>query len=218
MTGQKIAKVDLSGVAACAAGTASTGCAAVSGTIDLTAVDGAADADAYPFPSKVAARGTKVYVALANLKYGECGTGSGYYAYCVPAGDGKLAVIDTASDDAVSIVDLGASCRNPGALAFSGSTLWVACGSYSFATAYPGVVVPVDFSGSTPAVGTAVDASAVVPGGLAICGGLGYVTDQASGAVLRFDPGTGAADAPVTVCPISPGNYGYAYAADIACP
>jgi hypothetical protein len=58
-----------------------------------------------------------------------------------------------------------------------------------------------------------VDASAIVPGNLAFCGGLGYVTDQASGAVLRFDPGTRTASDPVEVCP----TVYFAWATDVAC-
>jgi hypothetical protein len=72
----------------------------------------------------------------------------------------------------------------------------------------------VDVSGKAPVVRAAVDASAVVPGGLAICGDLGYVTDQASGAVMRFDATTGLPEAPTTVCPTA---Y-FAWAADVACP
>ncbi|BDG02177.1 MXAN_6577-like cysteine-rich protein [Anaeromyxobacter oryzae] len=230
--GQQIAKVDLSQLAACAADTAPPACGAgnacaagrecrdglcrvrcgtVTGAIDLLGVAGAADAGGYPFPSRVATAGTKVYVTLANLAFADFG--GGFAGYFKPAGHGKLAVIDTAANDAVSIVDLGAGCQNPGDLEVRGSTVWVACGSFSFRQDAPGVVVPVDVSG-TPRVGAAIDASAIVPGNLAFCGDLGYVTDQASGAVLRFNPVTGAADAPVTVCP----TVFFALASDVACP
>jgi DNA-binding beta-propeller fold protein YncE len=210
-TGQALARVDLSALPACVAGTASS-CGALAGTIDLMAVEGTHDAAGYPFPSKVMARGSKVYVTLANLARADCG--GGIFGYCQPAGHGKLAVVDTAADDAVTVVDLGPDCLNPGELDFDGDTAWVACGSFTFRADAPGSVVPVDLSGPSPVVGARVDASAIVPGGLALCGGKGYVTDQASGTVLRFDPATGLVDASETVCP----TVYFAWAADVACP
>jgi hypothetical protein len=44
---------------------------------------------------------------------------------------------------------------------------------------------------------------------------MGYVADQASGAVLRFDPDAGTTLATVTVCPTGP--WGYTAVADLAC-
>jgi hypothetical protein len=230
-TGQAVAVVALSDLTACTApptttcddqhacasgdcvdGWCRTPCGSVIGTVDLLGVAGAADPGAYPFPSQVAAHGGKVYVTLSNLVRTDCG--GGFYGYCKPAGSGRLAVIDPAAGNAVSIVDLGASCKNPGAIAFHGDTAWIACGSFSFQDLAPGALLPVDVSGKAPVVRTAVDASAVVPGGLAICGDLGYVTDQASGAVMRFDATTGLPEAPTTVCPTA---Y-FAWAADVACP
>jgi hypothetical protein len=213
-TGQAIAKVDLSDLPACVAGKA-TRCGSVLGAIDLASVKGAADAGAYPFPSRIAALGTKLYVTLANLEYANCG--SGFFAYCKPAGDGKLAVIDT-SDDSVSIADLGADCKNPGAIAISGTTAWVTCGSFTFSSEAPGAAVPVDLAGAAPAVGAKVDASSVAgsffaPGAIAVCGGKGYVGDQLSGTVARFDVGTKALDGSAPACP-----FGYAFVADIDCP
>jgi hypothetical protein len=210
-TGQAILKIDLSDLPGCVAGT-EPHCAAIARTIDLASVAGAADEGAYPFPSELAVRGTKVYAILANLEKGDCG--GGWMAYCQPAGDGRLAVIDTADADAVSIVDLGPSCKNPGALQIAGDTAWIACGSYSFSDLAPGAVLPVDLSGPTPQPGTAIALTSIVPGGLAICGGMGYVTDQASGGVIRFDTTTRVAESPVTVCP----TVNWAWAADVACP
>ncbi|HET6439465.1 MAG TPA: MXAN_6577-like cysteine-rich protein [Anaeromyxobacter sp.] len=218
-TGQKIALVDLTGLPGCIAGTNSD-CATVAGAIDLMAVSGSSDLDqgGYPFPSRVAVHGTQVYVTLANLKRADCG--GGLFGYCEPAGDGKLAVIDTTRlstpplEDAVSILDLGQGCKNPGDIEMDGDRAWVVCGSFTFRSEAPGTVVSIDLSGPAPVLGIQVDASAVVPGGLAICGGMGYVTDQASGMVLRFDPGSGLADAPVTVCP---SVKSFAWAADLAC-
>jgi len=209
VTGQAVARVDLSALPGCVAGTAAH-CASLAGAIDLTAVEGSADQDGYPFPSKVAVRGAKVYVTLANLKRADCGGATGY---CQPAGNGKLAVIDTASGDAVSVVDLGAACRNPGDIRIAGDVAYVACGSYGFRTEAPGAVLPVDLAGATPVPGAEIDLSSIVPGGLAICGGMGYVTDQASGDVVRFDASTGQVDLTSTVCP----TVYFAWAADVAC-
>lgn len=234
VTGQALAAVDLSALPACMAdaappacgqdgacgpgrecrdGACRLRCGTVSGVVDLLAVAGAADADAYPFPHSVAARGDRVYVTLANLRRFDLGNGS--FGYLEPAGHGRLAVVDTARANAVTIVDLGPECGNPGSLAVSGATAWVACGSFSFPAAAPSRIIPVDLGNpQAPVVQASVDASGIVPGGLAICGGLGYVTDQASGAVMRFDPSTRAAEAPVTVCP----TQFFAFASDVACP
>ncbi len=68
---------------------------------------------------------------------------------------------------------------------------------------------------SAPVIGAPLAATSIVPGSLALCGGKGYVTDQASGAVLPFDPLARTVGAPVTVCPT--GTYGWAWASDLAC-
>jgi hypothetical protein len=217
--GQSIAKVDLSGLALCAASPVDYACGAVVGEIDLTAAPGASDAPGLPFPSEVVAVGGRIYVALANLQEDtlSCGTGCSYTAWVKPAGNGRLAVVDPAAGDAVSIVDLGASCRNPGALAYDGTRLWVSCGSWSYSGIAPSVVVPVDVAAVPPTVGAPIDLTGIVPGKLAFCDGLGYVTDQSSGRVVRFDPFAGTAEAPVTVCASLPGPYGWAWASDVAC-
>ncbi|HEX9051412.1 MAG TPA: MXAN_6577-like cysteine-rich protein [Anaeromyxobacter sp.] len=214
-SGQAIAKVDLSSLAACASGAAAS-CGAVTATLDLASVAGAADVGALPFPSAAVSAGGRVYVALANL--GEdtisCGTGCSYTGWVKPAGNGRLAVVDPAAGDAVSIVPLP-GCGNPGALAVAGSTVWVSCGALSYPDLAPSAVVPVDVSTTPPSVGPPLPLPAIVAGKLAFCGGLGYVTDQASGAVLRFDPATRTAGDPTVVCPTS--AYGWAWAADVAC-
>jgi hypothetical protein len=234
-TGQKIVKVDLSGLAECAkpaaeapacgaGGACAAGrecrdglcrarCGEVTGTIDVLAVPGSFDAPGYPFPNQVAVAGSRVFVSLSNVKFADFG--GGFAGYFEPAGNGRLLVIDTAANDAASIVDLGPGCKNPGDLAAVGSTVWVACSSLSFPMDAPGAVVPVDVSGA-PTVGAAVDASSIVPGNLAFCGGRGYVTDQSSGKVLPFDPATRATGDAAEVCPLSP-VAGYAFASDIAC-
>lgn len=228
-SGQGIGVLDFSGLAACAvpgatacgagggcgaglhcvAGTCRPACGRYQKTIGLAGVAGAFDAPGLPFPSKALAVGDRVYVTLSNLKKPD--PSSSFYFQ--PAGSGRLAVVDTARGDALSLVDLGPACGNPGGLALRGTTLWVACGSFSYATDWPGRVVPVEVGGAAPVVGTAIDVSAVVPNGVAFCGGQGYVPDQASGKVLRFDPTTGLAETPVDVCPVQ----GFAYVADLAC-
>ncbi len=187
------------------------------GEIDLLSVPGASDDPGLPFPSEAIQAGGRIYVALANLAEDtiSCGPSCSFTAYVKPAGHGKLAIVDPASADAVSILDLGASCGNPGALALQGATLWVSCGSFSYANLAPSVLVPVDLSQSPPVVGAALEVPAIIPGKLAFCGGVGYVTDQASGAVVRFDPASRTVEAPAVVCPTS--LTGWAWASDIVC-
>jgi hypothetical protein len=193
--GQEIVAIDFSGLVACT----TPPCGEVVGRISVLA---AAGADGLPFPSAVVARDTTVYVSLANLKLGQWGY------YTDPAGNGKLAVIDGGQADAVSYVDLGPGCTNPGALALVGDVLWVACGG-------TGNLLPVDVSGASPAPGDAVPAGVWAPGKLAFCGESGYVTDQWSGTVVRFDPSGVEASASAVLCPTS--EAGWAWAADVAC-
>ena len=140
---------------------ARAGCAAEPsrGRFDLMNVTNAADRSAggYPFPGQLAVRGTQVLAPLANLKLADCG--GGYMEYCEPAGHGRLAVIDAAAADVVSIVDLGAGCGNPGGVAAKDATAWVSCGSFAFPQVAPGALVAVDLSGGAPKLdGAPVDA------------------------------------------------------------
>jgi YVTN family beta-propeller protein len=168
---------------------------------------GASDAPGLPFPFGVLAAGTKVYVALANLKLSAPSSFGQFYTD--PAGNGRLAVIDAAAGDAVTLVDLGSGCQNPAGLALEGSRLWVACAS--------GALVPVDVGALTPSVGAPVAAPAgLVPGNVAVCRGIGYVTDQFSGAVARFDTAARTMLGSTTVCPVDPISQ-FAFAADVAC-
>lgn len=176
------------------------------------------DTDAFPFPNSALAVGNRVYVTLANLKYGE-GL-PGWPGWVIPAGNGRLAVIDTAADDAPSIVDLGSACQNPGGLAVSGTTLWVACigatpGSEQW-TQVPPAIMPVDLSVQPPAPGAAIVAPSAVSGKIAFCNGTAYVGDQNSGKVLRFDL-TGETAAVIADVCLPDEAAGFAYAADVAC-
>lgn len=231
-SGQALAVVDLAGLQACAAEAAPAACGAggacpsgrhcvdgacrlpcgrVDRTIDLK-VPGAFTAPGAPFPSRALAVGSKVYVTLGNLKYADFG--GGFAGWFEPAGSGRLAVVDTARGDSVGVVDLGASCGNPGGLALAGQTLWVACGSLSFPDAWPARLLPVSLA-AAPAPGAALDPSPLVPNGVVICGGVGYVPDMNSGKVRTFDPASGAFGSPVDLCPNGP--FGFSYVADVAC-
>jgi hypothetical protein len=204
--GQAIAVLDLSGLPACAAAGSPPPCGTLEKTIDLRAAPGASDAPGLPFPSRAVAVGSKVYFTLANMKK------AGDF-YIDPAGPSKLAVVDTANGDALSIVQLP-GCTNAGGLAAAGTTLWVACAD----VAAPGLL-PVDVAGE-PAPGALVPlplGSPGAPGNVAFCAGMGYVTDLWSGTVIRFDPAGAASSDALAVCPLSPGEFGFAWAADVAC-
>jgi hypothetical protein len=207
---QAVAVVDLSTSATCAA----PPCGSVLKRISLDqpagpSTPGTYDPPGFPFPSRAVAVEApagrfRVFVTLANLKLGT----SGYYT--APAGNGRLAVVDTAAQDALSAVDLGSDCLNPGGIAALGTTVWVACGG-------TGKLVPVDASMETPPVGAAVALPAFfVPGNLAFCGGQGFVTDQYSGSIARFNPAGLAPVATAEVCPVDL-VAGWAWAADVAC-
>lgn len=171
---------------------------------------GAYDPGALPFPYRVAAVGSKVYVTLSNLKLATSQWGS---YYTDPAGDGRLAIIDSAMNDDVSILDLP-GCANPSGIAgsatASGATLWVACAA--------GAVVRVDVTSAGAAVAPAVATPAgVVPGSISVCGATGFLGDQYSGQVVRFDAsGNGAMAAAAEICPVDP-TAGWTYAADVLC-
>ncbi|ACL66944.1 conserved hypothetical protein [Anaeromyxobacter dehalogenans 2CP-1] len=170
--------------------------------VDLRAL---ADAPGLPFPAHAVVAGGRVFVTLANLRLGEWGY------YTDPAGSGKLAVIDPAADDALSSIDLGDGCLNPGGLAASadGRMLWVACGGSA-------AVLPVELGDAGVTLHAPVAAPDFsAPGNIALCGRDAYVTDQWSGSVWRFDPSTGERLAAGEICPAS--QAGWAWAADVAC-
>jgi hypothetical protein len=232
--GQGIAVVDLSGLAACAQDASPPACGAggacdagrtcrdgrcvarcgtLARTLPLRPLAGVTDASGLPFPSRVVELGGKLYVSAANLRKETSGPLAGYYV--APAGPSRLVVVDPARGDALEAVPLrtaeGDACENAGALAVNGATVWVSCASMTS----PGVM-PVDVSGApSPGALRSVDVGA--PGNLAFCGGMGYLTDLWSGQVLRFDPAGATPPLLATVCPLSGGDFPWAWSADVAC-
>jgi YVTN family beta-propeller protein len=200
--GQKVALLDASRLSTCGLAGSPLPCLGAPTYLDVSA---GADAPGLAFPGRSVASGGKVYVVLANLKKGSFGY------FTDPAGPGKLAVIDP-SGPSVSYLSLGAACGNPGGLALRGASAWVACGT--------GGLVEVALGGLAPAVsGVHPTPGFMVPGNVAFCGDHGFVTDQYSGDVYPFDPVNFPASpaAATTVCPASAGQFGYAWAADVAC-
>ncbi|ACL63721.1 conserved hypothetical protein [Anaeromyxobacter dehalogenans 2CP-1] len=201
--GQAVAVLDVSGVPGCAGAP----CATLERTIDLR---GAADAGALPFPAHAVALGANVYVTLANLAKDSDPTSWTYGYYVTPAGPGRLVTIDGASG-ASRVLSLGDGCKNPGALAAHGSTLWISCAGAGAAG-----LLPVDLSNpAAPEVGGLLLTAFDAPGAVAFCRGAGFVSDQYTGRVQRFDPVTRNAQEAVEVCPM--GAQGWAWAADLLC-
>jgi DNA-binding beta-propeller fold protein YncE len=177
--------------------------------IDLSAL---ASPGGSALPSRLAVSGDRVYVTLWNL--------DGLYT---PAGSGRLAVIDTTTDalvPGVNPVDLGTSCLNPAGIAVEAGTAWVTCGFFPYtATSAADITgaafVPVNVSGATPLLGTAVLASMAAPGALTFCNGVGFAADRFSGNVLRFDPVARSVTGRGLVCP--PSGAGSSFVAAVAC-
>ncbi len=203
--GQKLAVLSAAGLANCGLAGSPLPCL---GTPTYLGLSAGADAPGLPFPGRSIAFGGKVYVVLANLKLGSFGY------FTDPAGPGKLAVVDPAGSagPAVSYLSLGAACGNPGGIALHGTSLWVGCAT--------GGLVEVSLAGAAPVVSALRPTPGfLVPGNVAFCGDHGFVTDQYSGDVYPFDPVNYAASPAVAtpVCPKSAGDFGYAWAADVAC-
>ena len=181
----------------------------VTKTISLVSL---ASAGGNALPSRLVASGSQLFVTLWNL--------DGAFA---PAGNGRLAVVDTAADALAPIVnpvDLGSSCLNPAGLALSGDTLWVTCGFFPYtATTAADITgaafVPVALGAGAPIVGTAVPAAGAAPGAITFCDGVGFVGDRFSGNVLRFDPASRAVTARGLVC--APTTTGSSFVADVIC-
>jgi hypothetical protein len=165
-------------------------------------------------PYRVLAAGDRVYVTLQNLDAG--------YA---PAGSGRVAVIDPATDalDAQQpVIDLGLACRNPSDLAVNGSTLWVTCGFARFDpplfltfTIESAGFLPIDLAASPRAVGDIVPLDGVAPGSLTFCAGQGFAGDSSSGKILRLDPLTRDVAQSEVCAPASPGRF--QFVADVEC-
>ena len=202
--GQKVAVLDASGLATCGLTGGPAHCLVALATIDLS---GGADAPGLAFPGRSVTVAGTVYVVLANLKLGS------YGYFTDPAGPGKLAVVDP-DGGALAFLSLGAGCGNPGGIAVHGTSLWVACGAFG-----AGGVVEVDLSGGSPVVGEVHALPLAAPGNVAFCGDRGFVTDQYSGDVYPFDPVNFADSRPAaaSLCPVSAGPGGYAWASDVVC-
>jgi hypothetical protein len=202
--GQKVAVLDAAGLASCGLTGGPAHCLTVIGSIDLS---GGADAPGLAFPGRSVTVGNKVYVVLANLQLGPFGY------FTDPAGPGRLAVIDPA-DRSVGYLPLGAACGNPGGIAIHGQSIWVACAAFGASG-----LVEVDLSGTSPMVGPLHAVPLGAPGNVAFCGDHGFVTDQYSGDVYPFDAMTFADSPPAaaTICPVSAGPGGYAWASDVTC-
>jgi hypothetical protein len=205
----EVAVVDVSPSGACAA----PPCGTVSKRIALPPAE-LASAGGSPMPARLAIAGGKLYVTLWNLDP----------STFAPAGNGRLAVVDTATDTLVTTagsypIDLGAACQNPADVVASGQVLYVTCGFFPWnspGTISGAAIVPVDVSTATPSVGPALPLSGNAPGAVAVCGGAAYAGDRASGAVLKYDPGTNAVTATEPLCP-APSPGAAAYVAAIAC-
>jgi stigma-specific protein Stig1 len=157
-------------------------------------------------PARVLEANGRIYVALNNIQ-------DTSFAQ-VPGANGKLAVIDPSTDTLVgdTALDLGPTCLNAGALAVSGSTLWVGCGFFDFVAVHGAGLLPVSISGATPQPGAVIPTASAIDA-LALCGGKGYAGATESGKVLEFDPTTGAVAASNEICPVK----GFAFVADLAC-
>ncbi len=170
--------------------------------IDVTAY---ATGNAVAGPTRVLAANGKVYVTLSNVRDAS--------VVQVGGAHGKLVVIDPATDAVVgdTALDLGPDCLSAGALALSGSTLWVGCGFYDLRSVQGAGLLPVSIAGATPQPGAIVKTSSAIAA-LAVCGGRGYAGAAESGTVLSFDVSTGAVSASANACATA-GNF----VPDLAC-
>ncbi len=178
----------------------------VSKRIDLSALAGTGAA---AMPSGVAASGTTVYVTLNELNPTTYET--------VPGVNGRLAVVDSATDTVVGdAIDLGSDCLDPSGMAIDGTTLWVACGFFNYATKAisGGALLPVNISKTTPSVGTAITLSNAATS-IVICNGQGFAGASDSGTVIAFDPVAKKVTDTALACPPQPDKGSYVPA--IAC-
>ena len=182
-------------------------------SIKLVDLSGFATGAALPGAARVLASpdGRRVFVTLNDLYDPAFNV--------VPGANGKLLVVDTATDTVIggAAIDLGAGCTNPSGMALSGTTLWIGCGHVDFATGLGvgGALLAVDVSGATPVPGTPVPLPQAI-GSLAMCGGRGYAGATDRGALVAFDPATGAVlSTNEAACPAGTGGYSAVF--DVAC-
>ena len=147
--------------------------------LDMTGLEG------QPYPTGVAVVGDTVYVTLNNLDEN--------YA---PAGNGRLATYERSSGEK-GMIDLGATCTNPGFTAVAGTEIYVACtDSY-----VDGEVAIVD---TTTATVTRRIATGGAPARLALDPsrpGMFYVADAAGVTMVAVDESAEPAFTRVDVCP-----------------
>jgi hypothetical protein len=191
---------------------------AVTRSIDVSSL---ASPGGRALPSRLVVLGGRLYATLWNLD-----------ASFAPAGAGRLAVVDVATDALVPGVNpvvlatpsaAEPECLNPGGLAALDSTLYATCGFFPWdsPTVTGAAVVPVDVSGAAPRVlaplvlAGATPGAGTAPGAIAFCGPVAFLGDRASGTVLRYDPALGAVTAQAEICVPRPGGSGYV--ADVAC-
>jgi DNA-binding beta-propeller fold protein YncE len=166
-----------------------------------------------PTPYRLQQVGSRMYVTLQNLDR------STNFA---PAGEGRLAVVDLATDTLVEgasgplAVSLPAPCQNPGELVADGDTLYVACGFFDFfgtKATLGKAIVTVSLATGTPVPQAAI-ATQDVLSPIASCGGAIYAGATDTGTVVRYDPATGQLTR-TALCP--PDSNGNAFVADLTC-
>ena len=166
-----------------------------------------------PTPFRLLRVGSRLYFTLQNLD-----RANGFQ----PAGEGRLAVLDLATDALVQgdsgplAISLGDACKNPGALVLLGDTLHVACGYFDYfgTKAKLGMaIVAVSLAAELPVAKAAIAAERVLSP-ITSCGGAIYAGATDTGAVVRYDPAT---DQLSTAELCSPDSNGNAFVADLAC-
>jgi hypothetical protein len=166
-----------------------------------------------PTPYRLLAVGSRLYVTLQNLDRANT---------FKPAGDGRLAMIDLATD---TLVQDGAGplavtltgCTNPSDLALVGNDLYIGCGYYDFfgGTGASGkAMARVSIAGAVPALAEVVAMDHVL-GAVTACDGAVYLGSSDTGDVVRYDP-VSRSVSKATLCPLD--KNGIAYVADLKCP
>jgi hypothetical protein len=161
-------------------------------------------------PVGVAAKGSSLYVALANLN-GYTAQGPGLVAVYTIPGDFAADAVPT------QLVKLGDACLNAGQVLLAGTTLYVACGPrydpVTFAAVVPGALAALDLNALQPAFApqplqcsptadsTCREGGA---GSLALAGGKIFVGDTTDGRLFTANPTTGVIlrgpEHPIVLC------------------